>query len=125
MTIEQLQPAPMQQVGVYVPYYPQASKKQLLPYAISLYQKGALEGQRKIEGAESIPFIATWNVSTLPADLCRCRLQFDGNAELSYEIMMANFEFVDFLIEVVMNFRRTRLSDFSQSFYRKLLKLED
>jgi hypothetical protein len=125
MTIEQLQPAPMQQVGVYVPYYPQASKKQLLPYAISLYQKGALEGQRKIEGSESIPFIATWNVSTLPADLCRCRLQFDGNAELSYEIMMANFEFVDFLIEVVMNFRRTRLADFSQSFYRKLLKLED
>ncbi|MGV0028268.1 type IV pilus biogenesis protein EbsA [Phormidesmis priestleyi] len=125
MTIEQLQPAPMQQVGVYVPYYPQASKKQLLPYAISLYQKGALEGHRKIEGSESIPFIATWNVSTLPADLCRCRLQFDGNAELSYELMMANFEFVDFLIEVVMNFRRTRLADFSQSFYRKLLKLED
>lgn len=125
MTIEQLQPAPMQQVGVYVPYYPQANKKQLLPYAISLYQKGALEGQRKIEGSESIPFIATWNVSTLPADLCRCRLQFDGNAELSYELMMANFEFVDFLIEVVMNFRRTRLADFSQSFYRKLLKLED
>lgn len=125
MTIEQLQPAPMQQVGVYVPYYPQTNKKQLLPLAISLYQKGALEGQRKIEGSESIPFIATWNVSTLPADLCRCRLQFDGNAELSYEIMMANFEFVDFLIEVVMNFRRTRLADFSQSFYRKLLKLED
>lgn len=125
MTIEQLQPAPMQQVGVYIPYYPQANKKQLLPYAISLYQKGALEGQRKIEGSESIPFIATWNVSTLPADLCRCRLQFDGNAELSYELIMANFEFVDFLIEVVMNFRRTRLADFSQSFYRKLLKLED
>jgi hypothetical protein len=125
MPIEKLQPAPPQQVGVYVPYYPNASKKQMLPFAISLYQKGALEGERKIEGAASIPFIASWNVSTLPADLCRCRIQFDGNAELSYEIMMASFEFVDFLIELIMNFRRSRLTDFSQPFYRKLLKLDD
>jgi hypothetical protein len=125
MSIEKLQPAPSQHVGVYVPYYPNASKKQLLPFAISLYQKGALEGERKIEGAASIPFIASWNVSTLPADLCRCRIQFDGNAELSYEIMMASFEFVDFLIELIMNFRRSRLTDFSQPFYRKLLKLDD
>lgn len=125
MSLEQLQPAPNQQVGVYVPYYPQAAKRSLLPLAISLYQKGALEGQRKIEGGESIPFIATWNVSTLPADLTRCRIQFDGNSELSYELMMANFEFVDFLIEVIMNFKRARLADFSQAFYRKLLRLDD
>jgi hypothetical protein len=125
MSIEKLQPAPPQHVGVYVPYYPNASKKQMLPFAISLYQKGALEGERKIEGAAGIPFIASWNVSTLPADLCRCRIQFDGNAELSYEIMMASFEFVDFLIELIMNFRRSRLTDFSQTFYRKLLKLDD
>lgn len=125
MSIEKLQPAPTQQVGVYTPYYPQQTKKQLLPFAISLYQKGALEGERRIEGAASIPFIATWNVSTLPADLCRCRIQFEGNAELSYEIMMANFEFVDFLIDVILNFKRSRLSDFSQSFYRKLLRIDE
>jgi hypothetical protein len=125
MALEQLQPAPNQQVGVYIPYYPQAGKRQVLPYAISLYQKGALEGQRKIEGGEGIPFIATWNISTLPADLTRCRIQFDGNAELSYELMLANFEFVDFLIEVVMNFKRTRLADFSQGFYRRLLRLDE
>jgi hypothetical protein len=125
MSLDQLTPAPAPQCGVYVPYYPQASKKQLLPFAISLFQKGSLEGQRNIEGADSIPFIATWNVSTLPADLCRCRIQFDGNAELSYEVVMANFEFVDFLIEVIMSFRRSRLADFSQTFYRKLLRLED
>ncbi|MBE9008958.1 hypothetical protein IQ250_01895 [Pseudanabaenaceae cyanobacterium LEGE 13415] len=125
MSIEKLQPAPTQQVGVYMPYYPQQGKKQLLPFAISLYQKGALEGERKIEGGDSIPFIASWNVSTLPADLCRCRIQFEGNAELSYEIMMANFEFVDFLIEVIHNFKRSRMSDFSQSFYRKLLRIDD
>jgi hypothetical protein len=90
MSIDKLQPAPNQHVGVYVPYYPQAAKRSHLPLAISLYQKGSLEGQRKIEGGESIPFIATWNVSTLPADLTRCRIQFDGNSELSYELMMAN-----------------------------------
>lgn len=127
MSLDQLQPAPASQVGVYVPYYPQTTKKQLLPFAISLYQKGVLEGKRKIEGGESIPFVATWNVSTLPADLTRCRIQFDGNSELSYELMLANFEFVDFLIEVIMTYRRTRaqISDFSQAFYRKLLRLDD
>ena len=124
MSIEQLQPAASGQVNVYMPYY-QGNKRNMLPLAISLYQKGSLEGQRNIEGGEAIPFIATWNVSTLPADLTRCRMQFDGNAELSYEVMMANFEFVDCLIEVLINFRRTRHADFSQAFYRKLLRLED
>jgi hypothetical protein len=126
MSIDQLQPAANQHVGVYVPYYPQAAKRSHLPLAISLYQTGALEGQRKIEGGESIPFIATWNnTSNLPADLTRCRIQFDGNAELSYELMMANFEFIDFLIEVIMNFKRARLTDFSQAFYRKLMRYDD
>lgn len=125
MSIDQLQPASNQQVSVYAPYYPQPGKRSLLPLAISLYQKGALEGQRRIEGGESIPFIATWNVSMLPADLTRCRIQFDGNADLSYELTMANFEFVDYLIELIMSVKRTRLTDFSQAFYRKLLRLDD
>jgi hypothetical protein len=125
MSLEQLSPAPAPKCGVYAPYYPQAQKKQVLPYAIGLFDQGALEGMRSIEGSESIPFIATWNISALPADLCRCRIQFDGNAELSYEVMMANFEFVDFLIEVIVGYKRTRLADFSQGFYRKLLRLEE
>ena len=125
MSIEKLQPAPPPQCSVYAPYYPQASKKQILPYAISLYQRGNVEGTRNIEGADSISFIATWNISSLPADLCRCRIQFDGNSELSYEVMMANFEFVDFLIEVITGFRRSRLADFSQGFYRKLLRIDE
>jgi hypothetical protein len=125
MSLDQLKPAPAPQCGVYVPYYPQTQKKQILPFAIGLYQQGSLEGLRTIEGGESIPFIATWNISTLPADLCRCRIQFDGNAELGYEVMMANFEFVDFLIDMIMNFKRTRAADFSQNFYRKLLRLDD
>lgn len=125
MSLDQLQPAANQHVSVYVPYYPQPAKKTLLPFAISLYQKGSLEGQRKIDGGEGIPFIATWNVSNLPADLTRCRIQFDGNSDLSYELTLENHRFVDFLIEVIMNFRRTRLSDFPKSFYRKLLGVDD
>ncbi len=124
MTIDKIQPATQREVSVYMPYY-QGNKRNILPYAIGLYQKGSLEGQRKIEGGSSIPFVATWNVSSLPADLTRCRLQFDGNAELSYEITMANSELVNFLIEVLMTFKRSKIADFSQTFYRKLLRLED
>ena len=124
MSIEKIQKANQRDVSVYMPYY-QGSKRNILPYAISLYQEGSLEGQRRIEGGSSIPFVATWNVSSLPAELTRCRLQFDGNAELSYEITMANSELVNFLIDVLMSFKRSRIADFSQTFYRKLLRLDD
>ncbi len=124
MSLEKLQPANPRDVNVYAPYY-QGRKRSALPLAISLYQLGSLEGIRKIEGGESIPFVASWSVSSLPADLTRCRLQFDGNAELSYEVTLANFEFVDFLIEVLFYFKSNRMADFSQSFYRKLLRLDD
>lgn len=124
MSIDKLQPANPRDVNVYTPYY-QGRKRNALPFAISLYQRGSLEGTRKIEGGDSIPFVATWNVSSLPADLTRCRMQFDGNAELSYELTLANFEFIDFLIEVIFTARAARLVDFSQAFYRKLLRLDD
>ena len=124
MSIEQIQPANQRDVSVYMPYF-QGNKRTLLPLAISLYQKGVLEGQRRIEGSDGIPFVATWNVSTLPADLTRCRMQFDGNAELSYEIMVGSSEFVDFLIDVIVNFKRVRSTDFSKAFYRKLLRLDE
>ncbi|HEY9903799.1 MAG TPA: type IV pilus biogenesis protein EbsA [Candidatus Sericytochromatia bacterium] len=124
MSIEKLQPADKGAVGMYMPYY-QGAKRNMLPLALSLYQQGSLEGQRRIEGAEGIPFVATWFVSKLPADLTRCRLQFDGNAELSYEVTMANSEFMNYLIEVIMNFRRSRSTDFTQAFYRKLLRIDE
>ncbi len=124
MAIENLQPANARDVNVYAPYY-QGRKRNALPFAISLYQKGSLEGSRKIEGGESIPFVASWLPSSLPADLTRCRMQFDGNADLSYELTLANFEFVDYLIDVIFNFKATRMTDFSQGFYRKLLRLDD
>ena len=123
MSIEELQPANQQDVKVYLPYC-QSNKRNVLPLAISLYKKGALEGERQIEASEGIPFVAVWNVSTLPADLIRCRMQFDGNAELSYEIMMGSSELVDCLIDVILNFKRTRIADFPKTFYRKLLRMD-
>ncbi|MFM7423810.1 MAG: type IV pilus biogenesis protein EbsA [Elainella sp.] len=124
MSLEKLQPANPRDVSVYAPYY-QGRKRSALPLAISLYQTGNLEGSRNIEGGERIPFIATWSVSSIPSELTRCRMQFDGNAELSYEVMMQNFEFVDCLIDVLFTFKSTRAADFSQTFYRKLLRLEE
>jgi hypothetical protein len=122
--IEKLQPAPQGAVAMYMPYY-QGQRRSFLPLAISLYQKGSLEGQRKIEGGENIPFVVSWFVTSMPAELTRCRFQFDGNAELSYEVMLANSEFINYLIDVIMNFKRSRLTDFPQPFYRKLLKLDE
>lgn len=124
MSLKELQPADNRDVGLYMPYY-QASRKSVLPLALSLYQRGALEGQRSIEGGDSVPFVATWTVSKLPADITRCRLLFNGDADLSYEVSFVSYEFVDFLIDVLFNFKKFRVPDFSQAFYRKLLKLED
>ncbi len=124
MSIDNIQPVNQQQATVYLPYI-QGAKRNLLPFAISLYQQGVVEGHRKIESSDNIPFVATWNVATLPSDLTRCRMQFDGNAELTYEVMMASFEFINFLIELIENYNRHRLTDFSKAFYRKLLRVDD
>ncbi|MDY6936147.1 MAG: hypothetical protein SWY16_00650 [Cyanobacteriota bacterium] len=123
--LDQLQPAPNAKVGIYLPYYKSNNQRAALPMVISLYDRGSLEGERKIEGGENIPFVATWSVSSLPADITRCRLQFDGNADLSYEVTMANFEFMNYLIELLIIFKRSRVVDFSRRFYTKLLRYDD
>ncbi|WP_404785710.1 type IV pilus biogenesis protein EbsA [Altericista sp. CCNU0014] len=119
-----LQPAPNRDVTMYLPYY-QGSRRDMLALAMSLYQFGNFEGERTIEGGNSIPFLATWTVLPLPADLTRCRLQFSSDADLSYEVTLTNFEFVGFLIDVLINYKRSLSADFSKSFYRKLLRIED
>lgn len=125
-SIEKLQPANKADVLMYKPYY-QDSQYETLPYALSLYQQGFLEGARAIEGdsKKNIPFVATWYVSSLPDELTRCRIQFDGSAELSYEINLSNSEFISYLIVLINNFKSSRQTDFSQKFYRKLLSLDD
>ncbi|MDB9313282.1 hypothetical protein PN462_09245 [Spirulina sp. CS-785/01] len=122
--LDQLKAASKSDAVVYAPYF-QGQKRTVLPYAIGLYQKGSLEGERTIEGGESIPFVATWFVSKLPSELTRCRLQFEGNADLSYEVDMQNSEFVSHLLEIIVNYKRTGQVDFSRTFYRKLLRLDE
>ncbi|MEI6445868.1 MAG: type IV pilus biogenesis protein EbsA [Nostocales cyanobacterium ELA583] len=123
-SFDKLQPASQQQSIVYLPYI-QGGKRNLLPYAITLYKTGELEGQRKIEGSENVSFVANWNDATLPSDLTVCRIQFDSQSDLTYEVMMPSFEFISFLIELMENYKRSKITDFSKSFYRKLLRLDD
>ncbi|MEB3310108.1 MAG: hypothetical protein VKJ02_07715 [Snowella sp.] len=122
--IDKLQPASKADVVVYQPYY-HKDKHKILPLAISLYIQGRLEGNRRIEGTDGIPFAASWYVSKLPSELTRCRIQFDGQAELSYEMTILNAEFVDYLIEVININKEFNAVDFPQSFYRKLLKFDE
>ncbi len=122
-TIEQIKPAGRADVIIYIPYYSK-NKHNWLPHAIALYHNGSLEGNREVEGGEKIPFVASWYVSKLPSELTRCRLQFDGQADLSYEVTLSNSEFIDYLIDVIMNFKRSKITDFPRSFYRKLLRFE-
>jgi hypothetical protein len=123
-TLDLLEPAPPEEVFVYQPYYPK-DKHSGLPYALSLYNQGYVEGTRQIEGEEAIPFVASWYVSRLPSELSRCRLQFNGQAELSYEMTILNAEFIDYLIDAIKISKKTQALDFPQGFYRKLLKYEE
>ncbi|MEY2984169.1 MAG: hypothetical protein RLZZ568_786 [Cyanobacteriota bacterium] len=122
--IHTLQPAHKKDVIVYQPYYASKNKQQLLPLALGLYQLGKLEGKRPIEGSEGLTFAATWLVSRLPSELTRCRVQFEGQVDLSYEMTALNSEFMDYLIDVIALHTETQSIDFPQSFYRKLLRLE-
>jgi hypothetical protein len=124
MNLKDLAPADKQSVAIYFPYYNTQNKRQVLPFAITLYKQAALEGERHIEGGTSIPFVASWMVSNLPADMTRCRMQFNHDADLSYELTLSNHEFIDFLIDLLIEFKRTKHIDFSQGFYRRLMQYE-
>lgn len=122
MSLQSIKPATKPEASVYIPYY-QGKRRNALPYAIGLYKQGHIEGERQIEGTDNITFLATWNVSMLPADLTRCRVQFDGDAELTYEITMPTYEFVDYLISIVVAMNQNKSPDFDKIFYRKLLRV--
>ena len=124
--IEKLQPANQDDTKLYRPFY-NKEQQEILPYALSLYQQGYLEGARLIESQEQISFLATWYVSKskLPYEKTRCRIQFNSNAELSYELNLSHKEFIEYLILLIGNFKKTRQVDFAQKFYRKLLRMED
>ena len=109
-----LEPAKKEDVIVYTPYYPK-DRQSFLPYALSLYQKGNLEGTRYIEGGEGVLFVTSWYVSKLPSELTRCNIQFDGKAELSYETTLMNSEFIDYLIDVMKISKDKGVIDFPKN----------
>lgn len=117
----QIEPASPGEVSIYSPYYV-AARRQMLAQAVGLYKLKSLEGERLIEGEEAISFVASWPISPLPSDLTLCRVQFNLDAELTYELSISNFEFIDYLIDVVALTQRNLPPDFSTSFYKKLMK---
>jgi hypothetical protein len=125
--LSQLPIAESRQVTLYQPYFPQESKRRYLPYALSLFRQGLLEGERSIEGGENIAFFATWSVSNsmLPAEISRCQVRFENDSELTYELQLTNQEWVEYLIEVLASYQRERRVDFTSGFYRRLLRWEN
>ncbi|MBU6185251.1 MAG: hypothetical protein VKL00_09025 [Synechococcales bacterium] len=118
--LSNLKPTESGIVDTYLPYYQQSQKRQILPLAISLYQSGILEGERKIEGGELILFTATWTISNRPVDLTRCRMDFPDH-DLCYEMILPNNEFIDLLIDIILNYKKNQTIDFPQLFYYRLL----
>ncbi|AFY72869.1 hypothetical protein Syn7502_00735 [Synechococcus sp. PCC 7502] len=120
-----IQAAPTGDVVLYLPYC-KREQQQALPYAISLYKVGNLQGERQVEGAPSVPFSAFWKVSTLPVDPIICTVIFTNevNEEYKYELEMQSLELVRYLIEVILVDRETQIVDFPQAFYAKLFRLK-
>lgn len=123
MAIE-LKAAPPQEVSIYMPYYREPNKRQALPYAISLYKQGEITGERHIEGSPAVSFMAVWRVANLPSDIALCRVTFEGDADMSYEMTLENSEFVGYLIDVVSSIRDKGYVDFPQVFYSKLFRIK-
>jgi hypothetical protein len=120
----QLEPANPADVAVYQPYYA-VGRRPFLPLAVGLYKRGNFEGQRPIEGEAAIPFIASWMQSPLPSDLTVCTVQFNQDADLSFDLSIPNYEFVDVLIEVVGQVQRGLEPDFNNTFYKKLMRRDE
>ena len=123
MAIE-LSKASEQEVIPYKPSYRDTLRQQALPYAISLDKQGEMAGERRIEGGVSISYTAVWRVTSLLFDNVICRVTFDGDADMSYEIDVQNAEFVGYLIDVVANLKDKSYADFSQAFYSKLFRVK-
>jgi hypothetical protein len=69
--------------------------------------------------------LASWHTSPLPSDLTVVQVIFAQDADLTYQLSIANYEFVDYLIDVVSLVQRGQQPDFSTAFYKKLMRYED
>lgn len=120
-----IQASPTGDVVLYLPYC-KRDQQQALPYGISLYKIGNLQGERQVEGSSPVPFSAFWKVSTLPVDPIICTVIFTNevNEEYKYEIELQSLQLVNYLIEVIILDRETQVVDFSQAFYVKLFRVK-
>jgi hypothetical protein len=124
--VEEIIPASPDKVNLYMPYFMKSmARRNMLPKAITLYYRGGLNGYRNVANEETIPFIANWVMRDLPGDMTRCRVQFEENADLIYELSLLNSDFISFLIDWLISYKDAEVPDFPQIFYRKLLKIED
>jgi hypothetical protein len=123
MAIE-LRQAPLQEVQNYLVWFREEHKKQALPYAIFLYNMGEMKGERPIEGCPSVPFTASWRVTSLPMDTNVCKVTFETPEDMTYEVQLVNHEFVNYLIEVTRIILTKGTPDFPQSFYSKLFRIK-
>lgn len=126
MTLD-IQAAPTADVVLYLPYCKREPQyQQALPYAISLYKTGKLQGERQVEGSTAIPFSASWKAPSLPVDPCICIVVFTNelNEEFKYEIELQSLQLVGHLIDVVLRDRETQIVDFSQAFYAELFRVK-
>jgi len=112
------------EVPMYTPYFP-AQRRNLLPYAIGLFKQTGFEGQRLIEGDTPLRFAVTWEGGPLPVDQVVCRVKFGNDPQQFYEMTLANYELVEFLIDVVTEVQRGNPPGLPTSFYKKLMRRED
>jgi hypothetical protein len=122
-SLDRIKAAPRSEVMIYMPYYAK-NQQEILPMAITLYKQGSLEGERVIEGGDNVPFVVTWILSKLPSDITNCTVQFNGQADLSYQSSMSNSDLIKYLIYVLENYKNSKTIDFNQEFYRNLLNIE-
>jgi hypothetical protein len=123
MAIE-LKQAPPEEVRKYDAWIRDPDKKQALPYAISLYKMGEVEGARTIEGAGNVPFRAVWKVTNLPSEVISCQVTFSGSEPMTYEVDLPNHEFVSFLVDTTKMIHGRGVADFSEAFYSKLFRIK-
>jgi hypothetical protein len=122
----EITPASPDKVNLYMPYFMKSmARRNMLPKAITLYFKGGLSGYRNVANEEKIPFVANWIMRDLPGDMTRCRMQFEENPDLIYELNMLNSDFISFLIDWLISCKDADIPDFPQLFYQKLLKMEE
>ncbi|MFN3927554.1 MAG: type IV pilus biogenesis protein EbsA [Pseudanabaenaceae cyanobacterium] len=124
MAIE-LKQAPPQEVNQYIMWFREPEKRQALPYALTLYKMGEVNGQREIEGYPPVSFRANWRVSSLPTDINLCKVTFETMPEeMTYEIQLPNHKLVDFLIDMTKSIHGKGVADFPQGFYAELFRIK-